>query len=135
MTDTLRSTDPIPRLIPTGACWCGCGHEATIGAFLARGHYKKAEADLLRVLYPGGVAELLYRHGFCTHRSVDDYAVEQGVRTRCPECDITGTEAGILRHRKKEHGVKKPEYPCKAEGCTTIAKTEGGLRRHVEAKH
>lgn len=136
MTDTsTRLTGSIPRLIPTGECWCGCGHEAAIGAFFARGHDKKAEADLLRVLYPGGVAELLYRHGFGPERSLDDFAVDQGVRTRCPECSITGTEAGILRHRKSEHGVKKPEHPCTIKGCDVVAKTAGGLRRHLEAKH
>src|SRR5690349_19817971 len=25
----------LPRLIPTGTCWCGCGKETSIGSFFA----------------------------------------------------------------------------------------------------
>jgi hypothetical protein len=49
--------------IPTGDCWCGCGSEASRGAFFAPGHDKRAEAAVVKVIY-GSVPQLLLAHGF-----------------------------------------------------------------------
>lgn len=49
--------------LPTGECWCGCGHEAKRGAFFAPGHDKRAEAAVVKVVY-GSVPQLLLAHGF-----------------------------------------------------------------------
>ena len=51
------------RLLPTGACWCGCGEETPVGAFFRVGHDKVAEAAIIRSEY-GSVAAFLVRHGF-----------------------------------------------------------------------
>ena len=51
------------RLLPTGTCWCGCGHETAIGSFFRAGHDKKAEAAVIHREY-GGVANFLAAHGY-----------------------------------------------------------------------
>lgn len=51
------------RLIPTGECWCGCGDEASRGAFFKPGHDKVAESAVINIKY-GGVAEFLFENGF-----------------------------------------------------------------------
>jgi hypothetical protein len=51
------------RLLPTGKCWCGCGHDVARGSFFLPGHDKKAEAAVILVEY-GGVPEFLTKHGF-----------------------------------------------------------------------
>lgn len=51
------------RLLPTGECWCGCGHEVTRGSFFLPGHDKKAESAIILVEY-GGVPEFLDKHGY-----------------------------------------------------------------------
>ncbi len=53
----------MPRLIPTGDCWCGCGEDAGIGAFFRPGHDKAAESAVIALEY-GGVADFLSRHGY-----------------------------------------------------------------------
>jgi hypothetical protein len=50
-------------LIPTGACWCGCGEPAARGAFFVAGHDKRAEAAIVKVEY-GSVPDLLVKHGY-----------------------------------------------------------------------
>ncbi|MFD7645654.1 hypothetical protein ACFV4P_33980 [Kitasatospora sp. NPDC059795] len=94
-----------PRLVPTGTCWCGCGAEAAIGAFFARGHDKIAEAALLAVRFDGSVPRLLHEHGFGPARSVTDEAVRQGMWHACPTdgCDYKGAPAGLRLHLKKPH--------------------------------
>lgn len=69
----------LPRLIPTGTCWCGCGTETGIGAFFARGHDKVAEAALLAVDYGGSVAQLLHANGYGPGHSVTAKAVDDEV--------------------------------------------------------
>jgi hypothetical protein len=51
------------KLIPTGDCWCGCGHPASRGAFFAQGHDKRAESAVIKVEY-GTVPDFLEKHGF-----------------------------------------------------------------------
>jgi len=93
----------LPRLIPTGTCWCGCGREAAIGAFFAQGHDKRAEGALLACLFGGQVAQLLQHFGYGPDRSVSDDAVESGAWERCtePGCGYPGTPESVRRHRLK----------------------------------
>lgn len=93
----------LPRLIPTGSCWCGCGLDAAIGAFVAQGHDKKAEAAVLAIHYGGSVPQLLHAYGYGPGHSVTDEAVRRGVWERCPSkgCHEAGTAASIRNHRKK----------------------------------
>jgi hypothetical protein len=51
------------KLIPTGECWCGCGQEASRGAFFAPGHDKTAESAVIKVDY-GTVPDFLKAHGY-----------------------------------------------------------------------
>lgn len=92
----------LPRLIPTGTCWCGCGIETGIGSFFAKGHDKVAEAALLAVQYGGAVAQLLHHHGYGPHKSVTDDAVRNGSWERCPEADCCycGTSTSVRTHRR-----------------------------------
>lgn len=91
------------RLLPTGACWCGCGEEVAVGAFFARGHDKVAEAALLATRYEGSVAQLLRGHGYDADHSVTDDAVRTGGWERClgAECKYSGTAASVRSHRSK----------------------------------
>jgi hypothetical protein len=90
----------LPRLIPTGNCWCGCGSETSIGSFFAKGHDKIAEAALLAVQYGGAVAHLLNHHGYGPTRSVTADAVRDGGWVRCPnvDCAYCGTPASVRLH-------------------------------------
>ena len=93
------------RLIPTGTCWCGCGEQASIGAFFARGHDKVAEAALLAAKYGGSVAKMLHGHGFGDTRSVTAEAVENGHWERCAHkgCRYVGAPSSVRSHREKAH--------------------------------
>lgn len=51
------------RLLPTGACWCGCGGETAIGAFFVINHDRIAEAAVMRAEY-GSIAAFLKAHGY-----------------------------------------------------------------------
>jgi hypothetical protein len=93
----------LPRLIPTGNCWCGCSTTVNIGSFFARGHDKVAEAALLAVRYESSVARLLDHHGFGPNKSVLDAAVEGGGWEECPHCEYTGAPASIRNHIKRHH--------------------------------
>lgn len=54
----------MPRLLPTGECWCGCGRDdIRLGSFFAAGHDRLAESAVIRMKY-GGVPEFLIEHGF-----------------------------------------------------------------------
>ena len=55
--------DRLGRLLPNGACWCGCGSDTTPGNFWVPGHDKRAEAAVINLKY-GSVAEFLVEHGF-----------------------------------------------------------------------
>lgn len=94
------SETKLPRLIPTGTCWCGCGKQVSIGAFFARGHDKTAEAALLAIKYGGQVAQFLHAHGYGSGRSVTDDAVEDGGWKRC-QCGYVGAEASVRNHQAK----------------------------------
>lgn len=97
-------SDGLPRLIPTGTCWCGCGKDAGIGSFFARGHDKTAEAALLSLDYGSSVAQLLHAHGYGPARPVTAEAVSRGVWQKCPACDYTGHPNSVRAHRRKnEH--------------------------------
>ena len=94
------SDTPLPRLIPTGICWCGCGAEVALGSFFARGHDKTAEAALIAARYEGSVARLLERHGFGPDSSVEDAAVGNGW-IRCENCGYAGAPVSVRRHTCK----------------------------------
>ncbi|MGW1545054.1 hypothetical protein ACWCPM_33410 [Streptomyces sp. NPDC002309] len=55
--------DALPRLTPTGTCWCGCAKKTGAGSFFAPGHDKVAEAALLAVEFGSSVAQLPHAHG------------------------------------------------------------------------
>jgi hypothetical protein len=90
----------LPRLIPTGSCWCGCGAEVGIGSFFVRGHDKVAEAALLAVDYGSSVAQLLHKHGYGAERSVTQAAVDAEAWEKCPQCDYVGAAASVRNHLK-----------------------------------
>ena len=92
---------PLPRLIPTGECWCGCGAEVSLGSFFARGHDKTAEAALIAAEYEGSVARLLERHGFGPDSSVEDAAIGSGRWARCLQCRYAGAPESVRRHTCK----------------------------------
>jgi len=94
-------SDESPRLIPTGMCWCGCGIEAALGKFFARGHDKVAEAALLAAEYDASVPRFLHRHGYGPDKPVTQAAVEAGAWERCPACTYAGAPASVTNHRKK----------------------------------
>ena len=96
-------TSELPRLIPTGTCWCGCGRQVGLGSFFAQGHDKIAEAALMAVSYGGQVAQLLHGHGFGAGHSVTAAAVDAGAWERCPhvDCDYVGAPASIRVHQKR----------------------------------
>jgi len=97
---TTTSSD-LPRLIPNGTCWCGCGAEVGRGAFFTRGHDKVAEGALLAARYGGSVAQLLEHHGFGPRRSVGQAAVDAGAWEKCPSCSYLGTPGSVRHHRGK----------------------------------
>ena len=51
------------RVFPTGVCWCGCGEEVPVTAFFVSGHDRRAESNVIKVVY-GSVAQFLDAHGF-----------------------------------------------------------------------
>lgn len=93
----------LPRLIPTGTCWCGCGTQVGLGSFFARGHDKTAEAALLAVEYGSSVAQMLHKHRYGPGHSVTGKAVAEGAWEHCPraDCDYAGAPASIRNHLKK----------------------------------
>lgn len=91
----------LPRLIPTGTCWCGCGVETGLGAFWARGHDKVAEGALLAAQYGGSVAQLLHKHGYGPGHSVSQAAVDAGAWEQCSKCIYLGTPGSVRNHRGK----------------------------------
>lgn len=97
----------LPRLIPTGTCWCGCGTDVSLGSFFARGHDKTAEAALIAVEYDGSVAQMLHAKGFGPSNSVTDKAVREAGWERCPRategCKYTGAPASVRKHAKLPH--------------------------------
>jgi len=99
MTDATE----LPRLIPTGTCWCGCGRDVGIGSFFAQGHDKVAEGALLAAKYGGQVAQLLHAHGYGPGSSVTAAAVAAGAWETCThdECAYAGTPASITNHRRR----------------------------------
>lgn len=105
MSDTPPIPSELPRLIPTGTCWCGCGRDAALGAFFHRGHDKKAEADLIAIHYGASVAQLLHAHGYGPGRSLHDHAIEVGAKVQCsiPGCPVSGTPEGIRAHLRRAH--------------------------------
>lgn len=99
----MSSPSELPRLIPTGTCWCGCGSEASIGAFFTKGHDKIAEAALLAVEYGSQVPQLLHKHGYGPGRSVTADAVEHGGWEHCTarDCKYVGAPYSLRLHRQK----------------------------------
>jgi hypothetical protein len=95
------SRTSLPRLIPTGTCWCGCGKETSIGAFFARGHDKIAEAALTAAEFGGSVPQLLHKYGYGPGRPVIDEAVNAGVWTACEQCWYRGTLTSVATHQRK----------------------------------
>ncbi|MCZ4120281.1 hypothetical protein [Streptomyces sp. H39-S7] len=105
------TTPKLPRLIPTGTCWCGCGAETGVGAFFARGHDKVAEAALLAAEYGSSVPQMLHKHGYGPGRSVTHDAVENGAWIRCDHrgCPYVGAPASVRSHARKYHGPNTTE--------------------------
>ncbi|MFE5300371.1 hypothetical protein [Streptomyces sp. NPDC056632] len=93
----------LPRLIPTGKCFCGCGTDIAIGSFFARGHDKVAEAALIAVEYGGSVAQMLHAKGFGPSHSVTHKAVEDAGWERCDRCGYIGAPSSMRNHKKKPH--------------------------------
>ena len=96
----------LPRLIPTGTCWCGCGKETGIGSFFARGHDKIAEAALMAAEYGSSVPQLLHKHGYNPGRPVIVEAVAQGDWVACGwvaagKCWYRGTRESVRGHTEK----------------------------------
>ncbi|MGW7688795.1 hypothetical protein ACWGMA_07865 [Streptomyces asiaticus] len=95
------SKNELPRLIPTGTCWCGCGTEVGLGSFFARGHDKVAEAALIAVKYGGSIPQMLHANGFGPSHSVTDKAVMDAGWKRCDRCGYVGAPASMRNHEKK----------------------------------
>lgn len=98
-------TTNLPRLIPTGTCWCGCGKETSLGSFFAQGHDKIAEAALMATEYGGQVAQLLHKHGYGPGRPVIEEAVRAGSWEACDKvgCWYRGAPESVRTHRRKYH--------------------------------
>lgn len=96
-------TTELPRLIPTGTCWCGCGKQVGIGSFFAPGHDKVAEGALLAARYGGSVAQLLHGHGYGPGHSVTAAAVSESTWEQCPgrQCDYVGTPISVRSHQRR----------------------------------
>ena len=93
----------LPRLIPTGTCWCGCGKQTSRGAFFARGHDKIAEAALTAAEFGGEVPQLLHHYGYGPQRPVIDEAVEAGAWEACDRCWYRGAPGSVRNHRRLYH--------------------------------
>lgn len=109
------TTKSLPRLTPTGTCWCGCAKKVGPGSFFAPGHDKVAEAALLAAEYGSSVAQLLHGHGYGPGHSVSARAVSEGVWQKCPTCDYVGAPASIANHTKKSHAAATGEQAQGAE--------------------
>ncbi|WP_372344768.1 hypothetical protein [Streptomyces sp. KL116D] len=96
-------TKNLPRLIPTGKCFCGCGAEVGLGSFFARGHDKVAESALIAVEYGGSVAQMLHAKGFGPSHSVVHKAIEDASWEKCERCSYIGAPASMRNHEKKSH--------------------------------
>ncbi|WP_399559441.1 hypothetical protein [Streptomyces chartreusis] len=99
----------LPRLIPTGTCWCGCGAETAIGSFFARGHDKTAEAAFLAIHHDASVAQMLHAHGYGPDddKSVTKAAVDKGLWQECPRgCGYRGARESINNHVNRHHRDK-----------------------------
>ena len=97
------TTPELPRLIPTGTCWCGCGKDTGIGSFFARGHDKIAEAALMAADYGSSVPQLLHKHGYNPGRPVIDEAVRRGKWVACSKCWYKGTPQAVRNHAEMYH--------------------------------
>ena len=97
--------DNLPRLIPTGTRWCGCGKETSLGSFFAQGHDKIAEAALMASEYGSQVAQLLHKHGYGPDRPVVDEVVRSGRWEACTAtgCWYKGAPESVRVHRRKYH--------------------------------
>ncbi|MEW5655232.1 hypothetical protein ABGT92_07810 [Streptomyces cinereoruber] len=93
----------LPRLIPTGTCFCGCGAEVSTGSFFARGHDKVAEAALIAVEYNGSVAQMLHAKGFGPSHSVVHRAKLDAGWEECDRCGYIGAPTSMRNHEKKPH--------------------------------
>jgi hypothetical protein len=51
------------RVFPNGVCWCGCGEEVPTTAFFVSGHDRRAESNVIKIMY-GSVPQFLDAHGF-----------------------------------------------------------------------
>ena len=101
------NNEDIPRLIPTGTCWCGCGRQVGLGSFFATGHDKVAEAALIAVKYDGSVPQFLHAHGFGPGHSVTAKAVADTDWLECERCGYRGAPASMRNHEKKPHKADK----------------------------
>lgn len=102
-------TEPLPRLIPTGTCWCGCEKEVGLGSFFARGHDKVAEAALIAVQYGGSVVQLLHANKYGPDRSITDVAVREAGWERCDRCGYAGAPASMRKHERMPHKARTPD--------------------------
>ncbi|WP_328848951.1 hypothetical protein [Micromonospora zamorensis] len=100
----------LPRLIPTGTCWCGCGKETGLGSFFAQGHDKIAEAALIAAEYGSQVAQILHKHGYGPGRPVIDEAVRRKAWVSCSAagCWYKGTPGSMRIHQRKYHRPSPP---------------------------
>ncbi|MET8746316.1 hypothetical protein ACFU98_29365 [Streptomyces sp. NPDC057575] len=94
-------TKNLPRLIPTGKCFCGCGTDVSLGSFFARGHDKVAEAALIAVEYGGSVAQMLHAKGFGPSHSVTHKALDDAGWQKCKPCGYIGAPASMRNHQKR----------------------------------
>lgn len=97
------ASNELPRLIPTGTCWCGCGRQVGLGSFFAQGHDKIAEGALLAARYGGSVAQLLHGHGYGAGHSVTSAAVSAGAWEKCAgvDCNYVGTPTSVRAHGRR----------------------------------
>ena len=48
VSEPTRSLPPIPKVHPSGTCFCGCGETPKRGKFFVQTHDRKAEARVIR---------------------------------------------------------------------------------------
>lgn len=83
---------------PTGLCFCGCQTRVSKGAYFVQAHVRAAEAALIAVRYGGSLPQLLHHHGFDSHNSVRDAALEEADWIMCDTCEYSGTLANVKKH-------------------------------------
>jgi len=82
--------------------------------------------------------------GFRSHMKDTHGRVHTGKGdTKCPECDYTSSEHGVIMHRSKAHGIPgriraarantERAFPCSY--CSFIARKKAGLTRHLHQQH